>query len=194
MDAVRIGVLALQGDFAAHAKAIHAAGAEANEVRRVHDLADLKGLIIPGGESTTLLRLIGEYGFETEIPRFVHGGGRVLGTCAGLILLAREVENPPQPSLGLLDVRVRRNAYGRQIDSFVDTGTLCINGGLPEPAEMVFIRAPRIVRVGEKVEVIGELNAEPTLVRQGRIWAATFHPELSASTLIHRRFIEAVCG
>lgn len=188
---VRIGVLALQGDFIAHARALAAVGAEPTEVRRPEQLAPLHGLILPGGESTTWLRLMIEYGFNEAIADF-HKSGRLLyGTCAGLIMLAREVLNPPQPSLGLLDVSVRRNAYGRQIDSFVDTGTLRWNGGPPESAEMIFIRAPRIVRVGDCVEIIGELKGEPTLVRQGTLWGGTFHPELSEPPMIHRRFVEA---
>ncbi len=191
---VRIGVLALQGDFAAHARAIRSAGGEPVEVRRPGQLAQARGLIIPGGESTTLLRLSREYGFNDAIVDFHRNGGHVYGTCAGLILLAHEVLDPPQPSLGLLDVAVRRNAYGRQVDSFVDTGMLRVNGGAPVPTEMVFIRAPRIVRVGAGVQVIGDLKGEPTLVRQGTIWGGTFHPELSSSLEIHRRFVEAAAG
>ncbi len=187
---IRIGILALQGDFAAHARAIGEVGGEPIEVRRPPELGRVSGLIVPGGESTTLLRLMREYGFNEAIPEF-HASGRPLyGTCAGLILLAREVLDPAQESLGLLDVVVRRNAYGRQVDSFIDTGTIRLNGGAPAPLEMVFIRAPRIVRIGKDVEVVGDLKGEPTLVRQGTIWGGTFHPELSRPLAVHRRFVD----
>ncbi len=188
--AKRIGVLALQGDFEAHMRAVAAVGGCAVEIRRVEQLRTINGLILPGGESTVLVRLMGEYGFDEALSSYHEAGGFLYGTCAGLILLAREVIGPPQRSLGLLDVTVRRNAYGRQVDSFVDTGSLRWNGGDPEPAEMVFIRAPRIERLGEGVETIGELSGVPTLVRHGRVWGCTFHPELSTPLEIHRRFIE----
>jgi 5'-phosphate synthase pdxT subunit len=183
-----IGVLALQGDFAAHARALREVGAEAIEVRRPEDLARVSGLVLPGGESTTLLHLFRESGFDRALIDFHAGGGALLGTCAGLILLAREVIEPDQPSLGLLDIVVRRNAYGRQTESFIDTGTLRWNGGAPEPVEMVFIRAPRIVRVGPKVDVVGEHRGDPTFVREGRVWGGTFHPELSTNRDLHKRF------
>jgi len=191
---IRIGVLALQGDFAAHARAIEEVGGDPIEVRRPAELRRVRGLIMPGGESTTLLRLIREYGFDEAIPDF-HASGRLLyGTCAGLIILAREVLDPAQESLGLLDVVVRRNAYGRQVDSFIDIGTIRVNGGAPTSSEMVFIRAPRIVRVGDGVDVIGDLNGEPTLVRQGTIWGGTFHPELSKPLTVHKRFVDLAAG
>jgi pyridoxal 5'-phosphate synthase pdxT subunit len=186
-----VGILALQGDFDAHMRAVREVGGEALEVRRAEQLGSVRALILPGGESTTLLWLMREFGFLDALPGFHDRGGILYGTCAGLILLAREVLGPPQASLGLLDVTVRRNAYGRQVDSFVDTGTLRWNGGGPGPAEMVFIRAPRIERIGNGVEVVGELRGEPTLVRQGRIWGGTFHPELSSPLEIHRRFLDA---
>lgn len=194
MARARIGLLALQGDFAAHGRAVAAVGGDAVEVRRPEQLVGLDGLILPGGESTTLLKLIDEYGFREAIPDFAAAGGAIYGTCAGLILLAREVVDPAQPSLGVIDVTVRRNAYGRQVDSFAAMGSLRANGGPPIPAEMVFIRAPRILRLGNGVEVIGEFNGEPTLVRQGRIWAGTFHPELSQPLLIHRLFVDFAGG
>ncbi|MFB3906997.1 MAG: pyridoxal 5'-phosphate synthase glutaminase subunit PdxT [Candidatus Eisenbacteria bacterium] len=187
-----IGVLALQGDFAAHLRAIDQAGGAPIEVRRPEQLDAARGLILPGGESTTFLRLMEEYGFVEAIERFHRRGRPIWGTCAGLILLAREVLDPPQPSLGLLDVTVRRNAYGRQVDSFIAGGRVRWNGGPPEPLEMVFIRAPRIVRVGEGVEVLGEHAGEPALVRQGTIWGGSFHPELSDPPVVHRRFVEEV--
>lgn len=171
-------------------RAVAAVGADPVEIRRTEQLESVSGLILPGGESTVLLRLISEYGFDEALPAFRDAGGLLYGTCAGLIILAREVTGPPQGSLGLLDVTVRRNAYGRQIDSFIETGSIRWNGGDPEPAEMVFIRAPLIERLGAGVEAIGELAGVPTLVRQGTVWGGTFHPELSTPLEIHRRFVE----
>jgi len=191
---VPIGVLALQGDFAAHMRALVEAGADPVEVRRTEQISTLRGLILPGGESTTLLKLLSEYRFDDAISGFHRRGGFLFGTCAGLILLANEVVGPPQRSLGLLDLTVRRNAYGRQVDSFAGMGMLRMNGGSPRRAEMVFIRAPRIERVGPGVEVLGDLDGEPTLVRQGRVWGSTFHPELAPDSEIHRAFVEAVGG
>ncbi len=186
----RIGILALQGDFAAHCRAVAEVGGEPVEIRRPEQLDGVRGLIIPGGESTTLVRLMGEYGLDRALRRFHESGRPIYGTCAGLIILAREVTNPPQDSLGLLDVTVMRNAYGRQVDSFVDVGLLRVNGGEPVESEMIFIRAPRITRVGPTVETIGELKGEPTLVRQGTVWGGTFHPELSMPLKIHSRFVQ----
>jgi 5'-phosphate synthase pdxT subunit len=183
-----IGVLAIQGDFAAHAEALAEVGVEALEIRKLSALRDLDGLVIPGGETTTLLRILGEEGMG-EIRDFAVRGGAILGTCAGLILLSREVRNPAQPSLGLLDVVVERNAYGRQVDSFTAAG-LWLDGN-PEgarPLEMVFIRAPRILSVGPEVEVLASFNNEPVMVRQGRIVGVTFHPELAADRTVHREF------
>jgi 5'-phosphate synthase pdxT subunit len=179
------GVLALQGDFAAHAAALEAARAEAREVRRVRDLDGLSGLVIPGGESTALLRLMDDEPWFDRLRRFHAGGGALLGTCAGAILLARHVV-PEQRSLGLLDAVVERNAYGRQLDSFearlaADTGT--------GPIDAVFIRAPRIRSVGPAVETLARFEGEPVLVRQGRVLAATFHPELTDSSGLHRLFV-----
>lgn len=190
-DRTRIGILALQGDFAAHGRAVEAAGGTPVEIRRPTELAEVRGLIIPGGESTTLIRLLREYGFDSAIRDFHRTGAPIYGTCAGLIILAKEVENPHQESLGLLDVTVRRNAYGRQIESFVDVGRIRLNGNGSTESEMVFIRAPRITRIGEGVDVIGDLKGEPTLVRHGTIWGGTFHPELSEPFEIHRWFVEA---
>lgn len=191
MKEVPIGVMALQGDFAAHARAIEAVGGRAIEVRRPEQLAETRGLILPGGESTTLMQLITEFGFANAIADYNAQGRMICGVCAGLILLAREVLDPPQDSLGLLDVTVQRNAYGRQVDSFVGTGTVSFNGGPTEQAEMIFIRAPRIVRLGNGVEVVGELNGEATFVRQGSIWAGTFHPELSDPPWMFTRLVAA---
>ena len=185
-----IGVLAIQGDYAAHAEALAEAGATPVEVRRPDQLAGLDGLILPGGESTTILRFLGKRKFFELLQEF----GRtkpVFGTCAGAILLARKVLNPPQRSLGLLDAIVERNAYGRQIDSAIVTTETALAGG---PLEMVFIRAPRIVQTGPAVEVLAQRDGSPALVREGRILAATFHPELSRDRRVHRLFVEIVAA
>ena len=179
------GVLALQGDFAAHAAALQAARAEAREVRRVRDLDGLAGLVMPGGESTALLRLMDDEPWFDALRRFHAAGGALLGTCAGAILLARRVV-PQQPSLGLLDAVVERNAYGRQLDSFE---TRLAADGDAGPMDAVFIRAPRIRSLGPAVETLARFDGEPVLVRQGRILAATFHPELSDSSGLHRLFV-----
>jgi 5'-phosphate synthase pdxT subunit len=175
------GVLALQGDFAAHVAAFHDLGLTAREVRRVHDLEGLGGLVIPGGESTTLLNLMADEPWMAAVRRLHEGGGVVAGTCAGAILLSREVR-PRQSSLALLDAVIARNAYGRQVDSFeatVDTPAL------GAPVRGVFIRAPRFLALWPDVEVLGRLDGEPVLVRQGRVVAATFHPELTRSRTLH---------
>lgn len=188
---MRIGVLALQGDFALHAKALARCGAEAVEVRKPAELAGLDGLIIPGGESTTLLKLMEEWGFVAAIEKFHAEGKPIFGTCAGLIVLAREVLNPRQFSLGLVDVTVERNAYGRQRESFEASGTAALDGRRV-PFEMVFIRAPRIRRVGPGVETLAEHGGEPVLARQGTVLVATFHPELTDDTAVHRFFCRLV--
>ena len=188
---MRIGVLALQGDFALHAKALARCGAEAVEVRKPAELADLDGLVIPGGESTTLLKLMDEWGFVPAIEKFHAEGKPIFGTCAGLIVLAREVENPRQFSLGLIDVTVERNAYGRQRESFEASGAARLDGS-PVPLEMVFIRAPRIRRVGPGVVPLAEHRGEPVLARQGTVLVATFHPELTEDTAVHRYFCDLV--
>lgn len=184
----KIGVLALQGDFEAHRNALERAGAVATEVRRPEDLAALDGLIIPGGESTTMLKLIDEENFFDPLRRFGETKP-IFGTCAGAILLASEVLNPRQPSLSLMDLTVERNAYGRQIDSRI--AQIEIGG---KPAEAVFIRAPVIRRVGPDARVLAEYQASPVLVEQGRHLVATFHPELSAENPVHRQFVDKVCG
>ena len=181
-----IGVLALQGDFSAHARILAEIGAVPREVRRPAQIRDLAGLVIPGGESTTLLHLMdNDSGWWTEPETFYRSGRALFGTCAGLILLAREVR-PEQRSLNLIDVTTERNAYGRQIDSFEARGSW--HDG--RPLEMVFIRAPRIVRVGPEVAVLATHRDEPVLVEQGRILAGTFHPELTADGAVHRYFVE----
>jgi len=188
---MRVGVLALQGDFALHARALAKCGVEAVEVRKPAELDAVEGLIIPGGESTTLLKLMDAWDFAPAIAKF-HGSGKpIFGTCAGLILLAREVESPRQFSLGLIDVGVERNAYGRQRESFEASGVATLDAG-PVQLEMVFIRAPRIRRVGPSVQVLAEYEGEPVMARQGRVLVATFHPELTESTTVHRYFCDLV--
>ena len=183
----RIGVLALQGDFAAHRAAPGSAGSgcEVVDVRRSGQLEDLCGLVLPGGESTTLLRLLGIGEMDEALLRFHTRGGRFFATCAGLILLAREVQSPSQQSLGLLDIVLERNGFGRQKESFIDRGRLEWPGREPEEIEMVFIRAPRILAVGPLVEVLATWRGEPVLVRQGSVLAATFHPELTPGGRLH---------
>jgi 5'-phosphate synthase pdxT subunit len=175
------GVLALQGDFAAHAAAFRDAGTGAREVRRVSELDGLAGLMIPGGESTTLLNLMRDEPWFEALRAFHARGGVVAGTCAGAILLSREVR-PSQPSLGLLDAVIERNAFGRQVDSFEAR----VDAEAPlGPLDAVFIRAPRFRALFPEVEVLGRYAGEPVLVRQGRVVAATFHPELTGSRALH---------
>jgi 5'-phosphate synthase pdxT subunit len=188
---MKIGVLALQGDFALHVKALERCGVEAVEVRKPGELADLDGLVMPGGESTTLLKLMDEWGFVPALEKFHAAGKPMFGTCAGLILLAREVDNPRQLSLGLIDVDVERNAYGRQRESFEARGTALLDGA-PTPIEMMFIRAPRIRRVGEGVDVLARQGGDPVMARQGTVLVATFHPEVTGEGAVHRYFCEIV--
>ena len=183
-----IGVLAIQGDYASHAQALAESGAEPVEVRKPDQLANLDGLILPGGESTTILRFLEKNNFFETLREFC-GSKPVFGTCAGAILLAQEVRNPAQRSLGVLDAVVERNAYGRQIDSTILTAPTLLEGG---PLEMVFIRAPRIVETGPGVEVLALRDNYPVLVRQGSKMAATFHPELSSDRRVHRLFVNVV--
>ena len=181
---MRVGVLALQGDFDAHRRRLEELGAEAVRVKKPEQLAEIDALIIPGGESSTFLWHLEQRGFLDKLRDFVDTKP-TFGTCAGAILLAKEVDNPPQPSLSVLDIGITRNAYGRQINSFI--GQVQMNG---QPLEAVFIRAPKISRVGPKVEVLARDGSDPVLVRQGRVWAATFHPELSADARVQREFLE----
>ncbi len=180
------GVLALQGDFAAHAAAFRALGAPVREVRRTTELAGLAGLMIPGGESTTLLNLMRDEPWFEALRAFHSQGGLLAGTCAGAILLAREVL-PVQPSLGLLDVAIERNAWGRQVDSFEATIDAPSLGG---PVTAVFIRAPRFRQIDPSVEILARYAGEPVLLRQGRVVAGTFHPELTRSRALHRYLLE----
>ena len=188
---MRIGVLALQGDFALHAKALAKCGVEAVEVRKPSELDEIDGLIIPGGESTTLLNLMDAWNFPAALEKFHSAGKPIFGTCAGLIILARDVENPKQFSLGLIDVAVERNAYGRQRESFEAQGTVRLDDR-PVQLEMVFIRAPRIRRIGPGVQVLAEHHGEPVMARQHRVLVATFHPELTDSTAVHQYFCDVV--
>ncbi len=215
-----IGLLAMQGDYGAHRAMLARLGARTRSVRAAADLEDLAGLVIPGGESTTMLRLLDRNGLRAGLAAFT-AARPTFGTCAGLILLAREVTNPAQDSLAVLDVAVERNAYGRQIDSFVGQIRAAALGGV---VEGVFIRAPRITRLGGGVEVLGRLDpavrpssstgdggwtgdggatgeggaaapeGEAVLVREGHLLAATFHPELTADPRIHRFFLDEIVG
>jgi 5'-phosphate synthase pdxT subunit len=184
---MKIGVLALQGDFDAHKKRLEELGAEVVLVRKPDELDTVEGLVIPGGESSTFLKLLGEQGFQ-KLSDFVRSKP-TFGTCAGAIMLATEVQNPDQQGLGVLDMTVRRNAYGRQVDSAIISAISKLEGA---PLEQVYIRAPRIERVGPSVEVLAERDGHPVLVRQGRTMAATFHPELSDDTRVHAEFLKLI--
>lgn len=185
---ITIGVLALQGAFEAHTKALESLGVAARLVRTPAELDGLDGLIIPGGESTTFLKFLERGGFLGALESFVKGTP-TFGTCAGAILLAKEVCNPAQASLAVLDITVERNAYGRQIDSAILTEQTRLPG---DPLEMVFIRAPRITRTGPEVETLATRDGFPVLVRQGHLLAATFHPELSHDTRVHQLLLDLV--
>jgi pyridoxal 5'-phosphate synthase pdxT subunit len=180
-----IGVLAIQGDFDAHKKRLEQLGTNVVLVRKPEQLGEVDGLVIPGGESGAFLKILGRDGFE-KLKEFVRLKP-TFGTCAGAIMLAKEVTNPDQPGLGALDIDIRRNAYGRQIDSSIREGLFA-----GSPLEMVFIRAPKIERVGPDVEVIATEGNDPVAVRHGRTMAATFHPELSDDTRVHEKFLELV--
>ena len=184
---MKIGVLALQGDFARHAAALARQSVEAVEIRKPEQLEGIDGLIIPGGESTTLLKLMDAWGFVPALEKFHAGGKPIFGTCAGLILTAREVTNPAQFSLGFIDVGVERNAYGRQRESFATPGIATLDG-TTVPLEMVFIRAPRIRRAGPGVEVLARHAGDPVLAREGSVLVASFHPELTNDLTVHRYF------
>lgn len=189
----RIGVLAIQGDFAAHMAALRQAGAEVCEVRKAADLCQVDGLVIPGGESTTLLKFIlnPDLGYIEAFQEFHRAGKPMFGTCAGLILVAKDVTKPAQFSFGFIDVGVERNAYGRQKESFESVGEAYMEGAA-KPLKMVFIRAPRITRLGAQVERIATWQEEPVMARQGNILVASFHPELSGDLTVHRYFLDMV--
>jgi pyridoxal 5'-phosphate synthase pdxT subunit len=184
---MKIGVLALQGDFDAHRRRLEGLGSEVVLVRKAGQFDSIDGLVIPGGESTTFLKLLGRDTLQ-KLDDFVHSKP-TFGTCAGAILLAKQVENPHQPGLDALDITIRRNGYGRQIDSMIVEEPSTLGG---DPLEMVFIRAPRIERIGEGVEVLAKRDDEPVLVRKGSVMAATFHPELSDDTRVHQEFLKLV--
>lgn len=188
---MKIGILAVQGDFEAHAAKLVELGADTIEVRTVKDLSGCDGLILPGGESTTQLQFLQEEGLFRAVKQFAADGGAIFGTCAGAILLSAEVKNPVQESLGLLDMTVLRNAYGRQLASDVFFGPSKLTD---EPMEMVFIRAPIIDRVGPGVEVLAEYAGKPVLVQRGNILAGTFHPELTDDSTVHRFFLDLVAS
>jgi 5'-phosphate synthase pdxT subunit len=189
VNEVKIGILAVQGDFEAHAAMLAGLGVETVEVRTVKELDGCDGLILPGGESTTQLQFLQEEGLFDAVKQFAADGGAIFGTCAGAILLATQVNNPPQASLGLLDMTVLRNAYGRQLASDVFFGPSKLTDA---PMEMVFIRAPVIDRVGPGVEVLAEHDGKPVLARKANVMAATFHPELTQDTSVHSYFLKLV--
>ena len=185
-ESLKIGILAVQGDFEAHAAALARLGVEHVFVRTPRDLDGVDAMILPGGESTTQWKFLVEECLDKSLREFAARGGAIFGTCAGAILLAREVHHPDQSSLGLADIAVIRNAYGRQLASEVRSEVTSLS---PAPVEMVFIRAPIIERVGANVEVLATSQGQPVLVRQGRILIATFHPELTTDTTVHEYFL-----
>ena len=185
---MKIGVLAIQGDFDAHRRRLQELGAEVVLVRKPDELSELDGLVIPGGESTTMLKFLERDDFLAKLRNFVHAKP-AFGTCAGAILMAKQVENPLQASLEAMDIRARRNAYGRQVDSSIRQVETKLPGG---PLEMVFIRAPKIESTSPEVEVLAKFQGDPVLVRQGKLMAATFHPELSEDTRVHQAFLDLV--
>jgi pyridoxal 5'-phosphate synthase pdxT subunit len=185
----KIGILAIQGDYEAHAKMLDRLGVKWTYVRRPEDIDGIAGMILPGGESSTHVKVMREEGLWDAIEQFASRGGALFGTCAGAILLAREVHNPEQASLGLLNVSILRNGYGRQLASDVHEGKTKLTD---HPIEMVFIRAPIIKSIGEGVEVLARDAAHPVLVQQGRILAATFHPELTDDPTVHQHFVDMV--
>lgn len=189
---MKIGVLAMQGAFREHRLALESCGCQVVEVRRPGDLEELDGLVIPGGESTTIGKLLNENGLTRPIADRAGRGMGIFGTCAGTILLAREIAGSDQPRLGLMDLTVQRNAYGRQVDSFETLVEVPLLG--KEPVQAVFIRAPKIIRVGRGVEVLARHQGEVVLARQGKLLTATFHPELTPDLRLHRYFVSLLTG
>ena len=185
-----IGLLGLQGDYAAHGRMLEALGVESRVVKKPEQLAAIDGLIFPGGESTTLIKLMDSWDWWAPLKDFA-AAKPLFGTCAGMILLAKGVSNPPQKSLALIDIDVERNGYGRQIDSFEETGSFDANGQTCE-LPMVFIRAPRISRVGEGVEVLAKCRGDVVMAKQANVLVASFHPELTDDLAVHRHFVEMV--
>ena len=188
-----VGLLALQGDFAAHEKILAELGVESKLVKKPADLAGVQGLIIPGGESTTLLKLMAPVAMRPALEQFHAQGRPIFGTCAGLILLAQETQ-PHQESLGFIDIVARRNAYGRQIDSFVALGTPLTDDLSAEPLEMVFIRAPKIAQVNPGVTSLAECQGEVVLARQGSVLVSSFHPELTQDRRVHQYFLQMLAA
>ena len=187
-----IGVLALQGAVAEHVERLRRLGAEAREVREPHDLDGLEGIILPGGESTTLGKLMRRIGLDSALREFAGAGKPMFGTCAGMILMARSLDGNDQPLLGLMDMKVRRNAFGRQVDSFEQD--LEVTGLDGDGFRGVFIRAPYVVETGPEVSVLAQVDGHGVLVRQGRLMAAAFHPELTDDLRVHRMFLEMARG
>jgi pyridoxal 5'-phosphate synthase pdxT subunit len=186
MNGKKVGVLAVQGAFARHAQVLVELGHEVRELREPRDFAGLDGLVLPGGESTVQLQMIGRLGLEAPLRELCQSDRPVLATCAGLILLAHGVTDPLQASFDLIDVDVQRNGWGRQLDSFEAASDQSLPGEA-EPLPLVFIRAPRIGRVGARVQVLASFRAEPVLVQQRNITGATFHPELTGDPRLHAR-------
>ena len=190
---MEVGVLAIQGDFAEHIAVLSELGVKAREVRLPEHLESLDGLIIPGGESTTLSRLMTIYNLREPVERMAAEGRAVWGTCAGMIMLSREITEQDPVPLGIMDIGVQRNAFGRQVDSFEQT--LDVRALGPDPFHAIFIRAPVIVRVGDGVEVLSALDADrPVAVRQGKLMATSFHPELTNDHRFHSYFLELAGG
>ncbi len=191
MAARCVGVLALQGAFREHVAAVSSLGVEAREVRQLKDMDGIDAMIIPGGESTTMGKLLNEWHMLEPLRQRIQQGMPVYGSCAGLILLCRTIENSDQPRLGVLDATVRRNAFGRQVDSFETD--LSIPEVSPEPVPAVFIRAPVIISMGPEVKVLAEVRGQAVAVRQNNILATSFHPELTPDTRLHSYFL-GMCG
>ena len=188
----RVGVLALQGDFAAHGKALDELSVEWQLVKTPTELAQVQGLIIPGGESTTLLKLMAPIAMRPALAQFHAEERPIFGTCAGLILLAQETIHPQQESLGFINIVAERNAYGRQIDSFIELGTPLVEDLGPAPLEMVFIRAPKIAALRAGVTALARWKDEIVLARQGTVLVSSFHPELTADRRVHRYFVDMI--
>ena len=190
----RVGVLALQGDFAAHGKVLDELGVEWQLVKTPSELAQVQGLIIPGGESTTLLKLMAPIAMRPALTQFHAEARPIFGTCAGLILLAQETIRPQQESLGFINIVAERNAYGRQIDSFISLGTPLVEDFGPAPLEMVFIRAPKIVALREGVTALAMWKDEIVLARQGSVLVSSFHPELTTDRRVHQYFLDMIAA
>ncbi len=186
-----IGILGLQGDYAAHGKMLDSLAVESRVVKKPEQLSTIDGLIFPGGESTTLIKLMDSWEFWAPLRDFAAAGNPIFGTCAGMILLAKGVSNPPQKSLGLIDIDVERNSYGRQVDSFEGKGVWAADGQ-PRSLPMIFIRAPRIARLGDGVAALATCGDDVVVARQGQVLVASFHPELTSDLSLHRYFVDMV--